>query len=197
MLKIGITGGIGSGKTTVCHIFELLGVKVYNADIRAKLLLNENAEVKLQVINAFGEKIYPDGILDKKKLAAIVFNDKKALELLNSIVHPAVDKDFVKWVKNHSGEKYILKEAALLFESGTYKSLDFIVAVTAPLELRIKRIIKRDNFTRKQVFDRINNQMNQQDKIRLSDFVIINNERKMLIPQVLKLNRILENISKV
>lgn len=189
MLKIGITGGIGSGKTTVCRIFESIGIPVYNADIAAKNIVNFDKNVTHEIVSAFGSDILDENdFIDRKKLGAIVFNDKEKLKKLNSIVHPAVAKHFADWLEKNKKSKYILKEAAILFESGAYKAVDSVITVVAPKELRIKRSIERDSSNRAEIEQRMNNQMSDEEKIKLSDYVIYNNESELLIPQILKLH---------
>ncbi|MDO9184729.1 MAG: dephospho-CoA kinase [Bacteroidia bacterium] len=189
MIKVGITGGIGSGKTTVCKVFELLGVPVYYADIEAKQILDSNLEVKKNIINTFGNSVLNDEEkIDKKKLASLVFNNKENLEKLNSIVHPAVREHFENWLQQHSTQKYILKEAAILFESGSYKLVDKVIAVVAPLELKISRTMQRDKVTQAEVELRISNQLNDDEKIKRSQFVIHNDEQQLLIPQILNIH---------
>jgi len=193
MLKLGITGGIGSGKTTVCRLFELLGIPVYYADDESKKLLEEDQLVKEQVIKTFSDSILNDlGTIDRKKLAAIVFNNKEQLEKLNAILHPAVGQHFENWLKKQNAV-YILKEAAILFESGAYKQVDKVLTVVAPLELKIQRTMKRDGVSREVVKKRIELQMSDEEKIKRSDFVITNNEQELLIPQVLSLHKQLIN----
>lgn len=193
MLKLGITGGIGSGKTTVCRLFELLGIPVYYADDESKKLLDEDKLVKDQVIKTFGASIVNEsGIIDRKKLAAIVFNNKEQLEKLNAILHPAVGQHFENWLKKQN-TAYILKEAAILFESGAYKQVDKVVTVVAPLELKIQRTMKRDGVSQEEVERRMQLQMTDEEKIKRSDFIITNNEQELLIPQVLALHNQLVN----
>lgn len=189
MIKVGITGGIGSGKTTVCKVFELLGVPVYYADIEAKQILDSNLEVRSNILKTFGNSVLNDEEkIDKKKLASIVFNHKENLEKLNSIVHPAVREHFENWLQQHSTQKYILKEAAILFESGSYKLVDKVIVVVAPLELKISRTIHRDKVTKAEVEQRISNQLNDDEKIKRSQFVIHNDEQQLLIPQILSIH---------
>lgn len=189
MLKIGITGGIGSGKTTVCHLFETLHIPVYYADDAAKWLMNNNADLIIAIKNAFGNDVYNDqNQLQRTKLASIVFSNANARKLLEGLVHPAVEQHNQQWIEQHKNAPYVLKEAALIFESGSYKHLDKVITVTAPLELRISRVTKRDNATVEQVKARIAAQMPDEEKIRLSDFVIYNNEQQMLIPQVMHIH---------
>ena len=188
MLKIGLTGGLGSGKSTVAHIFEVLGIPVYYADAASKRLMNDDEKVKAAVQNAFGKEVYPGGKLDRKYLSEIVFKDEKKLELLNSIVHPATLLDAAEWLKKQTAP-YAIKEAALIFESGSNKALDFVIGIESPLPLRLQRAMKRDNISRESAMARIEKQMNEEKKISLCDFVIINDEQQMVIPQVLELHQ--------
>ncbi len=189
MLKVGITGGIGSGKTTVCKIFELLDVPTYYADTEAKKLLNFNTEIKQSVVKEFGTGILnKEGFIDRPMLASLVFNNKEKLQLLNNIIHPAVAADFENWQKTHFSKKYILKEAAILFESGAHKQVDKIISVTAPLELKISRTMKRDNISEELVKQRMENQLSDEEKIKLSDYIIHNDEQKLIIPQILEIH---------
>lgn len=177
MLKVGVTGGIGSGKTTVCKLLERFGVPVYYADDRAKWLMNYNENVRQQLIAAFGKEVYTEaGDLDRPYLAGMVFNNKEKLDQLNSIVHPAVHLDGVTWQQEQeqAGKPYTVKEAALLFETGSYAALDKIVVVTAPEEVRIARVLQRETTTEEQVRARIRQQMPQEEKIKRADFVIEN-----------------------
>jgi dephospho-CoA kinase len=190
MKKVGVTGGIGSGKTVVCEIFRTLGAKVYNADIRAKQILNTNALVKKQISEAFGDIIYANGIVERKLLADRVFNNPEQLAILNSIVHPAVACDFENFAESYRSEAYIIKEAAILFESGTYKQMDSIVLVYAPLDVRIKRILERDGISREAVLARMKNQMDDTEKIKLSNHIIYNDDELSLIKQVIELHNI-------
>ncbi len=195
MIKVGITGGIGSGKTTVCKVFKILGVPIYFADIRAKVILDTNEEVKLKIINCFGNELLSDsGFVDRIKLAAFVFNSKEKLEKLNAILHPLVQIDFENWLKQHATYNYILKEAAILFESGSFKNLDSIITVIAPLDLRISRVMFRDDISKSQIESRIDKQISDEEKIKRSQFVIYNNEEEFLIPQILKIHKQLLNI---
>ncbi len=188
MLKIGLTGGLGSGKSTVAHIFEVLGIPVYYADAASKRLMNDDEKVKAAVQNAFGKEVYPEGKLDRKYLAEIVFKDEKKLELLNSIVHPATLRDADEWISKQTAP-YAIKEAALIFESGSHQSLDYVIGVKAPLHLRLQRAMKRDNISHEEAMARINKQINEEIKMRLCDFIIINDEQQMVIPQVLALHQ--------
>ena len=195
MIKVGITGGIGSGKTTVCKVFQILGVPIYFADIRAKVILDTNEEVKLKIINCVGHELLCDsGFVDRIKLAAFVFNSKEKLEKLNAILHPLVQIDFENWLKQHATYNYILKEAAILFESGSFKNLDSIITVIAPLDLRISRVMFRDDISKSQIESRIDKQISDEEKIKRSQFIIYNNEEEFLIPQILKIHKQLLNI---
>ena len=156
MLKIGLTGGIGSGKSSVAGIFEVLGVPVYYADTEAKRLMSEDAEVKAAIQHSFGERAYIDGLPDRKYLSAAVFNNSEKLALLNSIVHPATLHDVGRWISEQTAA-YIIKEAALIFESGSEKSLDYVIGVSAPESLRIARVMKRDNLSEEEVISRLRN----------------------------------------
>ncbi|MGN6341496.1 MAG: dephospho-CoA kinase [Ginsengibacter sp.] len=187
MLRIGITGGIGSGKSTVAQIFSVLGIPVYDADSAAKRLMSEDERLKEKIIENFGEASYAEGKLDRKYLAAQVFNNDQKTSLLNSIVHPATIRDAEEWIKQQTAP-YVIKEAALIFESGSDKMLDKIIGVSSPLELRIERTMHRNNLTREQVLQRISLQMDEDEKLRLCDYVIVNDEHEMLIPQVLQLH---------
>ncbi|WP_217605185.1 dephospho-CoA kinase [Chitinophaga sp. GbtcB8] len=188
MLKIGITGGIGSGKSTVAKIFELLGIPVYYADTAAKDIMNRDPELKAQVQQHFGADVYDsNGQLDRKRLGNIVFNDQEKLQLLNSLVHPATIRDSEQWSLRQKSP-YVLKEAALLFESESFHYLDKIIGVSAPQPLRILRVMQRDKVSRNEVFARMHKQMDETIKMRLCDYVIYNDEQQMVIPQVLKLH---------
>ncbi|MEO6638363.1 MAG: dephospho-CoA kinase [Ginsengibacter sp.] len=187
MLKIGLTGGIGSGKSVIAQMFTVLGIPVYYADEASKRLMVENEELKSAIKSHFGESAYVEGILNRKFLADIVFNDANKLTTLNSLVHPATLADATAWMQKQQAP-YIIKEAALIFESGSNKSLDFVMGVEAPEEVRIKRVMCRDNVSAAQVKERIDKQMDEQEKLRLCDYVIVNNEHQMIIPQVLALH---------
>ena len=189
LLKIGITGGIGSGKTTVCKLFELLGIPVFYADTAAKEVMHTDDELKGGIISAFGLESFSEaGILNRKYIADIVFHDEKALNALNALVHPAVFRAFDKWLLNQINAPYVLKEAALLFESGSYKMCTHSILVKAPEDLKIRRVMQRDSITEKEVRLRMLRQFSDEEKEKLSNFTIINDENTLLIPQVLKLH---------
>jgi len=188
MLRIGLTGGIGSGKTVVAKVFETLGIPVYYADDAAKKLMSTDKELKAAIIKNFGEESYRHGELNRKHIASIVFNDSGKLTLLNSLTHPVTIRDAEEWMKRQTSP-YIIKEAALLFESGAGKILDQVIGVFAPLPLRIKRVMARDHSTEEEIMKRINRQMNEEEKMKRCDYVITNNEEELVIPQVLELHK--------
>lgn len=188
MLKVGITGGIGSGKSTVSKIFEVLGVPVYYADDAAKRLMNEDEGLKRQIIHLFGDTIYTNGILNRAILGAIVFSDPGKLEQLNAIVHPATINNANEWLQKQT-TPYAIKEAALIFESSSHELLDYVIGVHAPAPLRIQRVMQRDNITKDEVLARINKQMDEEEKMSLCNFVLNNDELQLLIPQVVALHR--------
>jgi len=190
MLKVGITGGIGSGKSIVCEVFKHFGIPVYYADIEANNLIISDKNIKKQLIEHFGKKIYSRNQLNKSRFSSIIFNDKKALQKVNSIIHPVVRQNFKDWIKKNKDKKYIIKEAALLFESGTYQDLDEIITISAPEHIKIKRIMKRDKTDKESVQKRIRNQISDTEKIRKSDHVIYNNGSQLILPQILSLHKI-------
>ena len=194
MISVGITGGIGSGKTLVCNFFEILNVPVYYADDRAKFLMNSDEDIKQGIKNAFGPDAYDkNGKLNRAFLANQVFNNKEKLEKLNSLVHPAVWNDTSKWMQSNADEPYVLYEAAILFESGSYKMLNKVITVYAPKETRIKRVVARDKTNIKEVQKRIDNQMSYEEKIAKSDYVVYNDGSQELISQILNIHKELIN----
>jgi dephospho-CoA kinase len=195
MLKAGLTGGIGSGKSTVAKVFEVLGIPVYYADDAAKRLMNEDENLKQQIIQHFGTETYIDGRLNRQHLSSLVFNNKEKLELLNSLVHPATIADAQIWFAAQTAP-YLLKEAALLFESGTAEGLDKVIGVHAPETLRLKRVMDRDGVNAQEVKRRMNNQLSETIKMRLCDYVINNNEQQTVVPQVLQLHEQLLELAK-
>jgi dephospho-CoA kinase len=190
MLKIGITGSIGAGKSTVAGIFKVLGVPVFDADATAKNILNTDSVLREQIAATFGSETYKNGLLDKKYLATLVFNNPNQLAKLNALVHPATIEAANIWAKHweEQGCPYILKEAALLFEAGTNVGLDFIIGVTAPVEMRIARVMERDHVTREEVLKRMQHQLDDTEKMKRCNFVIDNNEASLVIPEVLALH---------
>ncbi|MDB4925307.1 dephospho-CoA kinase [Mucilaginibacter sp.] len=189
MLKIGITGNIGSGKTIVSKMFGVLGIPVFYADTEAKNIMTADPILVANVKKTFGDAAYfADGSLDRKYIANIVFNDDKELAKLNKLTHPAVFRAFDAWVAGTNNAPYVIKEAALLFESTSYKMCDYSLLVTAPLELRITRVTKRDHITRAEVEAREAKQLSESKKKELADYIIENDETRLLIPQILALH---------
>jgi dephospho-CoA kinase len=195
MLKIGLTGGIGSGKSTVAAVFEILGIAVYYADQAAKQIMNEDDALKQEIIREFGEGSYVDGRLDRQYISSRVFNDPRKLASLNALVHPATIRNAENWMKKQSGP-YAIKESALIFESGAQENLDYVIGVYAPERLRVQRVMKRDKSAEDEVIDRMRNQMDEKKKMSLCDFVIRNDEQQLVIPQVLKLHEQLSALAK-
>ena len=195
VLRIGLTGGIGSGKSTVAQIFEVLGIPVYYADIAAKRLMNEDAELRSAITTIFGEQAYVNNILDRKYISSIVFSDPAKLNSLNSLVHPATKKDGESWMQQQT-TSYAIHEAALIFEAKVSERLDHVIGVSSPLELRIKRSMERDKVNRNEVLKRMARQLDEDLKISKCDFVLINDEQQLLIPQVLDLHEKLITLSK-
>ncbi len=189
-LKIGVTGGIGSGKSTVCKMFTVLGIPVYDADRQAKVLMAEDPGLIAAVKKAFGKGAYKiDGSVNRLYLSEKIFGNPEYLRKMNQLVHPRVSEDFERWYIRQKGVPYIIKEAALLFEAGSYKTLDKIITVTAPVQLRIRRVLLRDRYrSRKQVEEIIRNQMPEREKAEKADFIIINDGKHFLIDQVLKIH---------
>lgn len=187
MLKIGITGGIGSGKTTVCRLFELLGVSVYYADVRAKILMQTDADLIEGIKTVFGSGVYTGKTLNRALLGSIVFNNAERLQQLNELVHPAVFRDFDIWSLEQKG-LYVLKEAAILFESGSSKDCAYTILVKSPVHLRTSRVMLRDGISKEDVIKRMDKQMSDEEKEKLASFVILNDETQLVIPQVLALH---------
>ena len=191
MKKIGLTGGIGVGKTFVADIFQKMGYTVFSADTEAKKCMQESKDLKSAVIKNFGDEMYKNGVIQKEKLANIVFNDSEKLNELNQLVHPFVQQYFENWCKNKIS-KFVIKEAAILFESRANKGLDAVICVSSPMEVRIKRVMERDKCSREKVMKRIAMQMPQETKEKLSDFVIINAENEKILPQILSVCKKIE-----
>lgn len=194
MLKIGITGGIGSGKSTVARVFETLGIPVYSADDAAKRLMQEDPELKKQIIELLGESAYENGRLNRAWISAQTFGNPETVQKLNAIVHPVTIRDAASWMASQTTD-YTLKEAALIFESGAEKSLDYVIGVSAPEELRIRRVMERDGSTREAIVKRMQSQLSEDEKMKRCDFVIYNDEQQMIIPQVLALHQQLLQLS--
>lgn len=188
---IGLTGGIGSGKTTVANHFRKANIPVYIADDEARKIM-QSPEIIEEIRKVFGDLIFDDTILNREKLSQIVFNNPEKLKQLNAIIHPAVRKHFQDWVLKHENAPFVIYEAAILFESGSYKNCDLIITVTAPIESRIQRVIQRDNTTREQVLKRINAQWNDEQRIAKSDFIIENVNPQMTKTEIDKILKILK-----
>jgi len=191
MKRIGLTGNIGSGKTTVASCFEILGVAVFNADKQAKLLMNKDVNLKQSLIAEFGKEVFLNNELNRKYLSKLAFNDDLVLKRLNALVHPVVQEAFEKWSIQQSGA-YVIKEAAILFESNTYQSLDAIICISCPEEIRLKRILKRDDLSEKDVRQRMSHQWAEEKKISLSDYVITNDNSSLVMPQILSVHSALK-----
>lgn len=187
MIILGITGGIGSGKSTISELLLIWGIPVYNADLESKKLTNNSSVIRKELIKLYGKDIYnDDGLLNKIKLASIIFNDKKQLQKVNAIIHPEVKNNLREWILNNKENDIVAYESAIMFESGFHKLTNKILTVYTPLEIRINRIIKRDNSSREKALERIKSQMDDEERIKLSDFVIVNDDTKSLIDQVLE-----------
>jgi dephospho-CoA kinase len=196
MFRVGLTGGIGSGKSTVAGIFEVLGIPVAYADREAKRVMAEDPELRRQIIHHFGEETYAGGQLNRSYLAAQVFSDKEKLALLNSLVHPATIAAGEKWLEQQKGHApYAIREAALIFESDSIRYMDFVIGVFAPQTLRIHRVLQRDKLSREEILQRMRSQLDEDIKMRLCDAVIYNDEQHPVIPQVLSLHEKLLRLS--
>jgi dephospho-CoA kinase len=196
MLRIGITGGIGSGKSTVCDIFEYLGIPVFRADVAAKNLYTEHPGLRGQIISYFGPETYNGDQLDRLKLAQLVFADPGKLKHLNSLIHPLVFELYEAWCTQYIQEVYTIKEAAIMFESGSYKHLHYIIGVVADDALRVQRVVARDGISEADVLQRMQNQIDQQTLISRCDFTVENNGKESLITQVLKLDQQIRTLHK-
>lgn len=188
MIKVGLTGGIGSGKTLVSEVFVRLGVPVFNADCEAKVILNTDKETIKKVKQEFGSEIYTDQGINRKKLASIIFNNTSALQKINAIIHPRVRQYFYEWINNQNTQ-YVIEEAAILFESGANQELDLTINVHADELVRIKRVMIRDNTTEEAVKSRMQNQMSDQERINRADYTIYNHGDKMILPQILDIHQ--------
>ena len=191
MKIIGLTGGIGSGKSTVSRLLEIMGIPVYTADIESKKLVNTSSQIREQLTVVFGSQLYKNGELDKGMLASLIFENKENLRYVNSVIHPAVFDDFRHWADQQMESAFVVIESAILFDSGFNKSVDVTVNVSAPLEVRIRRIEERDKVSRESIEARINSQLSEEERNRLSDYTILNDEKSALLPQVENLLNIL------
>jgi dephospho-CoA kinase len=196
MIKVGLTGGIGSGKSLISKIFNTFSVPVYDSDYETKLLYQADELLKFELIRNFGKEVYlSDGRINREYLGGIVFQDKKKLNELNQLVHPRVKIHFEKWLQNLINFKYIIKESAILFESGAYKQVDKIILVTAPDQVRIRRVIERDSVTESSVLERMNNQFRQNELVNKANFIINNDGQKAILPQVYSIHQKLLSLS--
>ncbi len=195
MIKVGLTGGIGSGKSLVACVLKRLGVPVYDSDLETKRLYVTNPELKRQLIENFGPETYfKNGQLNRKFLGEIIFGDKSKLGLINKIVHPIVRLDFEEWIKKNDKRNYIIKEAAILIESGAYKQVDKIIVVNSPLKLRIKRVIVRDNTTQEEVLKRMKSQLSGEQLLTYADYIVKNDNENLLLPQILTIHKQLQKL---
>ena len=192
MKKVGLTGGIGVGKTYIARIFKQLGCPIFFADYEAKICMQEIKELRNEINKNFGDLTFKDGVLQTDMLARVIFNDNKKIKLINRIVHPYVIDAFNKWCEMQEAD-FVIKEAAILFESNSIIGLDKIICVSAPIDLRIKRVMIRDKCSKDTVIKKIQNQMSEDEKMKLSDFVIVNNERERLLTQIINIYNELAN----
>lgn len=196
MIRVGLTGGIGCGKSTIAEAFKVLGVNVYNSDMRAKWLNENDVRIVSGLKELLGNEVYtPQGNLNRSYMASRIFTDKELLSKINALIHPIVEEDFELWCedKRCKGAHYIINEAALLVENGSYKRYDYVIVVSAPYEERILRTMVRDGMSREQVMERINNQMSDEAKVRVADEVIYTDDKHFIIPQILKIDKTLRS----
>jgi len=185
--KLGITGGIGSGKTSVCRVFNVLGIPFFSADPEAKMIMDTDKTIMNRINSIAGKDLYENGALNRMELANLIFNDNSLLEKVNSLVHPVVFEHFRQW-EGQQSSPYVIIEAAIMFESGADKLVDRIATIVTPIEERVDRVKHRNNLSREQVLERMRNQMDDQSRIKLSDYVIYNSENDMIIPAILKIH---------
>lgn len=187
MIKLGVTGGIGSGKSLVCSIISAMGYPVFNADIEARRIVDTDSGVVLSIKKLFGNEIYINNQLNRRRVAEIAFSNQEMLVKLNSIIHPAVAEHFIYWIIQHQSRELVVEEAAILFESGAYKYLDKIITVIAPTEIRVERVMNRDGISEQFVLSRMNNQLPQDELIKRSDYIIENDGVKLILPQIVRI----------
>ncbi len=197
MLKIGLTGGIGSGKSYICKIFRSLGIPVYESDLEAKRLMEESDILRSNIIEIFGVKAYIDGELNRKYMSEQIFSDQLLLDRLNAIVHPAVQADFINWMNTWEDAPYVIKEAAILIESGASKLMDYNILLVAEESTKIRRVMKRDEISEVKVRERIANQMSDEEKKKFVDFIIYNDNDSMILQQIVDLHDHFLNIEKI
>jgi dephospho-CoA kinase len=190
MIRVGITGGIGSGKSLICQVFSRLGVPVYYADIEARLLMDCDPEIQQELNTILGAAFFDQGILNRNRMASAIFNDKSLLDRVNNLIHPRVAARFSAWCELHDGFPYVMQESAILFESNAYRNFDKIITVTAPEEIHIQRVINRKNMTAEKAVSIMRNQLPEAEKLSRSHHVIVNDGTELVIPQVLKLHTI-------
>lgn len=195
-IKVGITGGIGSGKSTVCGVFKTIGIPVFDADQVAKKLMNENCQIRKTLTGWFGEEIYTSGFLNRKMLSELIFNNNELLEKVNALIHPLVRETFLEWSEEQT-TPYSVYEAAILFESGFYRLMDFIVLVSAPEQIRIERVIDRDKLTEDQVIARMKNQWSDDKKRKLASAEIINDSKNLIVPLIIEIDKKLRTDGKI
>jgi dephospho-CoA kinase len=196
-LKLGVTGGIGSGKTSVCKVFTVLGIPVFSTDRIARDIMDSDKDIMVKLNLIAGRDLYTNGCLDRMALASLIFNNNALLEKVNKLVHPVVFDQFTIWEKNQTAA-YIIMEAAILFESGASKLVDKIVTIVAPVEERLTRVTQRSKLSRRQVLERMKNQLDDETRIKLSDYVIYNSENDMIIPAILEIHEdILKNLKTI
>lgn len=184
--KIGLTGGIGSGKSIISKVLQTMNIPVFNSDYEAKCLMSQNKHIQGQIINIFGDKSYIEGELNRPYLASKIFNDQRLKSKLNNIIHPAVRQAYEEWSKSQTSG-FAFNEAAILFETGAYKNFDATVLVTAPEAIRINRVLQRDRSTREEIKQRMNNQWSDEKKKELANFIINNDDKTLVVPQVLEM----------
>ncbi len=190
MIKVGLTGGIGSGKSLISKVFKALMIPVYDSDLETKMLYQTDEFLKKELVRKFGKEVYlVDGSVNRVYLGNIVFKDKNKLNELNNLVHPRVKLHFERWLQNFNDYKYVIKETAILFESGAYKQVDRSIVVTAPDEIRMIRVMERDSISRSSVIERMNNQLLQNELIEKANFVIVNDGKTAILPQVYSIHK--------
>ena len=194
MFKVGVTGGIGSGKSIICNIFHNLGIPVYQADIEARRLMGENESIRTGLLSYFGGEVFLGEQLNRKYLADRIFSDPAARTFINSLVHPVVRADFASWVQTRDGTSYVIEEAALLFETGAWKEFDYNILIDAAVETRIARIIRRDGISRADVMARMDSQIDPDKCRELADVIIHNDTNDFVIPQVLRVDKIIREL---
>ena len=196
MIKAGVTGGIGSGKSMVCRVFESLGVPVYSADQAARSLVDSHKDIRDRLMALLGDEIYDGYTLNRPRMASIIFHNKHLLEDANRIIHPRVLEDFDRWARIHEDKDYVIEEAAILFESGGNALIDKCITIISPVEIRIQRLMKRPGMTSERIKDIMANQWPDKKKVAFSDFVIVNDEKTLVLPQILLLHQQLTDLSK-